>query len=300
MLADYTLPMAQKNAVSSYAEFIGSMLIFGTIGLFRRYIPISSSLLAFLRGLFGSLFLILFLKLKGRKVFHEKDWKKVFLLALSGGLMGANWIFLFEAYNATSIATATLCYYMEPTFVILLSPFLFKEKLTRRKGVCVLASLLGMVMVSGVLDGQGVSSRDLKGILLGLAAAALYASVVTMNKLVSIKDAYEKTVIQLSSAALVLVPYLLVSGEFTSLSLDGMGILMVLVVGLIHTGLAYALYFGSMTGLKAQSIAILSYIDPVSALLLSALFLHESMTLFGILGAVLIIGSAILSELKKK
>lgn len=292
--------MDQKNTVSSYAQFIGSMLIFGTIGLFRRFIPASSSLLAFLRGLLGSLFLILFLKVKGRKVFHGIGLKKLFLLVLSGGLMGANWIFLFEAYNATTIATATLCYYMEPTIVILLSPIIFREHLSLKKGICVLAALLGMIMVSGVLDGGSISSSDFTGVFFGLAAAALYATVVIMNKLVKVDDAYEKTIIQLSSAALVLVPYLLMEGEFSSVSLDLMGVLMVLVVGLVHTGLAYALYFGSMSKLKVQSIAILSYIDPVSALVLSALFLHETMTLFGIVGAILIIGSASASELKRK
>ena len=68
-------------------------------------------------------------------------------------------------------------------------------------------------------------------------------------------------------------------------------------MGLVHTGMAYAIYFGSMSHLKAQSIAVLGYIDPVFALLLSALVLHESLTVFGILGAVLIIGSALVSEI---
>lgn len=290
--------MAQKRSFASYLMLIGAMLIFGTIGIFRRYIALSSSLMAFCRGIMGSAFLVAFLKFKGRKVFHENNRKNLLLLCVSGGLMGANWIFLFEAYNNTTIATATLCYYMEPTIVMLLSPLFFKEKLPTRKIICIALSLVGMVLVSGIVESKGMEKGDSMGILLGLAAAALYASVVIINKKITVEDAYEKTVIQLFSAAVVLIPYLILTEDFSAVSLDGMGILMVLVVGLVHTGLAYALYFGSIQRLDVQSVAILSYIDPVSALILSGLFLGESLTVLGLLGAVLIIGSALMSEIR--
>lgn len=290
--------MAQKRSFASYLMLIGAMLIFGTIGIFRRYIALSSSLLAFCRGIMGSAFLVAFLKLKGRKVFHENNRKNLLLLCVSGGLMGANWIFLFEAYNNTTIATATLCYYMEPTIVMLLSPLFFKEKLPTRKIICIALSLVGMVLVSGVAESKAMGKGDFKGVMLGLAAAALYSSVVIINKKITVEDAYERTVIQLFSAAVVLIPYLILTEDFSAISLDAMGILMVLVVGLVHTGLAYALYFGSIQRLDVQSVAILSYIDPVSALILSGLFLGESLTVLGLLGAVLIIGSALMSEIR--
>ncbi len=287
--------MSENNS-KSYLMLISSMLIFGTIGIFRRYIPISSGLLAFSRGLLGGVLLLLFVLARGRKLAHI-DPKKLLLLALTGAVMGMNWMCLFEAYNYTAVSTATMCYYMQPTIVILLSPFVFREKLSLKKLLCAAAAIVGMVFVSGMIEGGGVRTQDITGILYGLAAAALYATVVIMNKKVQIDDDYEKTIIQLISAAVILIPYLLLTENLSDISLDTLGAVMVLIVGLVHTGIAYALYFGSMKGLKAQSVAVLSYIDPVFALILSSMVLGEKLSAFGIFGAVLVIGSAIVSEI---
>ena len=118
-----------------------------------------------------------------------------------------------------------------------------------------------------------------------------------LNKKGAPVDAYEKTILQLFSAAAVLVPYLLVTENFSALQLTGRDVLLLLVLGIVHTGIAYALYFGSMDGLRAQTIALFSYIDPVVALFLSALLLREPLTAAGMIGAVLILGSAAFSEL---
>lgn len=188
-----------------------------------------------------------------------------------------------------------MCYYMQLTIVILLSPLVSQERLTARRLLCALAAIVGMVFVSGVLDSGGARSGDLSGILFGLGAAVLYATVAILNKKVVLDDVHEKTIVQLAAAA-VLIPYLLATEALSRLSLDAVAVVMVLLVGIVHTGFAYALYFGSMKALKAQSIAVLSYIDPVFALLLSAAALHEPLSAFGLVGAVLIIGSALISE----
>lgn len=290
--------MSENNS-KSYVMIISSMLIFGTIGIFRRYIPISSGLLAFSRGLLGGAFLLLFVFAKGRKLGHIEP-RKLLLLAVTGAVMGMNWMCLFEAYNYTAVSTATMCYYMQPTIVILLSPLVFREKLTLKKLLCAVAAIVGMVFVSGMMEGEGIQAQDIKGILYGLAAAALYATVVIMNKKVQVDDDYEKTIIQLVSAAVILIPYLLLTENWSDISLNALAVVMVIIVGIVHTGIAYALYFGSMKGLKAQSVAVLSYIDPVFALLLSAIVLGEKLSVFGIFGAVLVIGSAIVSEISVK
>lgn len=284
------------SKTNSYLMFITSMLIYGTIGIFRRYIPVSSAILAFVRGIMGALVLICFVKIKGNKVFHSIGRKNFWLLILSGAAMGFNWILLFEAYNYTTVATATLCYYMEPTIVIFAAPLFLKEKLTVKKIICGAVSLLGMVFISGILSEATVQAQELKGIAFGLGAAVLYSTVVILNKIVQIDDAYEKTIIQLSAAAIVLIPYLLLTEDFTAIHLTTVAVIMIFIVGIVHTGLAYALYFGSMNNLSSQSIAVLSYIDPVSALILSAVVLHEGLTLYGIIGAVLIIGAAVIGE----
>jgi len=292
--------MAGEQKTPSFRSsrmFIASMLIFGTIGIFRRYLPFSSAFLACARGISGGFSLLLFISLAGKSSGLGLPKKALLWLAVSGAVMGFNWILLFEAYNYTTVAIATLCYYMEPVIVTLLSPLLFKEKLTAKKSACAACAILGMVLVSGVFgDGQGGS---IKGVLLGLGAAVLYSTVVIINKRVPVEDAYRKTTVQLFSAGLVMVPYLLLTGDSITTGAAGAGdILLLLAVCLVHTGLAYVLYFGSMDGMKAQSVAILSYIDPVTAFLLSALFLREPIGPAGILGAVLIIGSAVISEKK--
>ncbi|HBL40737.1 MAG TPA: EamA family transporter [Ruminococcaceae bacterium] len=291
--------MKEKQS-TAHLEMIIAMLIFGTVGIFRRCIPLSSALLACSRGVLGAGFLAGFVKLKKQKLFHGIGGKNTAFLVLTGAVIGANWMLLFEAYRCTSVATATLCYYMQPTIVLLVSPLLFRERLTLKKMLCALAALGGMVMVSGVADSKKPTGDDISGILFGLGAAALYALAVILNKKISVDDAYGKTVIQLLSASAVLLPYLLLTDGFTAVSLSPFSVLLLVLVGVVHTGIAYALYFAGMKKLQAQSVAMLSYIDPVSALILSALILHERLTLFGLLGAVLIIGSAFVSELNFK
>ena len=288
--------MMQKNDKKSLLMILLSMFIWGSVGIFRRMIPVSSAVLACSRGIIGTLFLILFVKVQGKRLFYPLRKRQILLLCLSGAVMGVNWILLFEAYNYTSVSTATLCYYMAPTIVVLLSPILFREPITLRKGICAAVAVVGMVFVSGVIENGLPSISEIKGVLFGLGAAVLYASVVIINKKLPGIDPFEKTVIQLGSSALVLIPYLLVTGERIPANLSGTAVIMLLIVGLVHTGIAYAMYFGSVDGLQAQTVAILSYLDPITALVLSALVLHEKMTIYGVIGAVLIIGAALVSE----
>lgn len=276
---------------------ISSMVIFGTIGVFRKYIPLSSELIAMIRGIIGSLFLILVLKIKKEMINWQAIKDNLLLIFISGGLLGFNWILLFEAYQCTSVATATLCYYMAPIFVILVSPFIFKERLTIKKIGCVLVSLIGMIFVSGVLNTGFSGIQETTGILFGLIAALFYASVVIINKKIINIDAIDRTVMQLSTAAVILLPYNFITGQFTDVSLTLNVFIILLFVGIVHTGIAYALYFGSIKDLKAQTAALFSYIDPIVAIWLSALVLHENVGISEIIGAVLVLGATIISEL---
>ena len=277
-----------------------SMFVFGTIGIFRRYIPLPSSMVAMTRGIVGMLVLLAFLRLKKVKLDRGAIRKNAPVLVLSGVAMGVNWILLFEAYNYTSVATATLCYYLAPIFIIIVSPFLLRERITAKKLVCVAVALLGMVFVSGVLQ-TGISGvSELRGILLGIAAAAFYASVVLLNKRLGDVPAYDRTILQLGAAGVALLPYVLLTENMAALEFTGLSVLMLAIVCIVHTGVAYALYFGSLMNLKAQTAAILSYIDPVVAIILSALLLKENMDIFGVIGAILVLGAAVVSELPEK
>ena len=217
----------------SLLMIVASMLIFGTIGLFRRYIPVSSAFLAFSRGILGGTILLAFTRLKGKQSREKLPQRTIFLLILTGAIIGINWMLLFEAYNHTTVATATLCYYMQPTIVMLLSPLLFREKLTVRKSVCALIAVIGMVLVSGVTEGGNRPEGHLKGVFLGLGAAVCYASVIILNKKVSGVDPWRKTTIQLISAGAVMIPYLLLTGGFSA---EGVSALTVILISEAWTG----------------------------------------------------------------
>ena len=289
-----------KESIQSKLEFLSSMLIFGTIGLFRKSIPYPSSLIAASRGLLGTVFLLLFLKITHQKLSWSSIKKHLIPLILSGILMGFNWILLFESYNYTSVAVSTVCYYMAPIFVVLAAPYLFKEKLTAKKMICVLASLIGILLVSGIFRTSFTGIREFKGILFGLLAAVLYASVILINKKLTDIESFERTVIQLGTSAAVLFPYTLMTENLISLSFNWTILLLLVVIGIVHTGIAYALYFHSIKSLPTETIALYSYLDPMSAILFSAIVLHESITGTELIGMILILSAALLSEMKTR
>ena len=272
-------------------KMIVSMVIFGTIGIFVQYTPLSSTVIACVRSVIGALFMAAVILVTGKKPNIQAIKKNWILLLLSGGALGFNWICLFEAYRYTTVAVATLCYYMAPVFVIILSPIVLKERLTALKILCTAAAVAGIILISG---GGGGSA---KGIALGLAAAMMYCAILLMNKKMDGIDALEKTLCQLSVSAVVMVVYTLITQDLSEIVPNTVTIVMALVLGIVHTGIAYILFFGSVGKLPAQTSAVLSYIDPVTAIVLSALFLKQPMSAVQIGGAVLILGSMFANEL---
>ena len=283
-------------------KIITAMATFGTIGIFVRYIPLPSSIIALVRGVLATFFLLAVMACGKRWPDKAAITRNLALLLISGVLIGFNWILLFEAYNYTSVAVATLCYYLAPVFVIIASPFVLGEKLTTRKTLCVIAALGGMVLVSGVIqnymNGGNTEDLNLTGVLLGIGAGALYATIILINKKLKDISSYDTTVMQLAAASIVLVPYCLLTVNMGVLEITPVSMALLLIVGIVHTGIAYVLYFGSIKELPAQTVAIFSYIDPILAVLLSALLLKENMDMLSILGAVMILGSTFVSEMK--
>lgn len=282
--------------VKAKVKVIAAMLIFGTIGLFVKNIDLTSSEIALYRGFFGSLFLILVLGLKKERLSWEKSKKNAGVLFYSGAAIGLNWILLFEAYRYTTISNATLSYYMAPLFVVLASPFILKEKLTALKTACVFLAIMGMYLIveKGGINGLGYNHT--LGIAYGIGAALLYASVILATKFLRNMASLEITIIQLMTASLVLAPYVFLKEGMNILSVSMSSFVYLLFLGIVHTGIAYALYFSAMQNLKGQTIAILSYIDPISAVILSTLFLNERMTVVQIIGGFFILSAAFLSE----
>lgn len=290
----------KKENFSSKMSLAGAMVVFGTIGLFVRNIAMPSSVIAFIRGVVGAAFLVAFCLITGKKFSLDRVKEKLLLLCLSGAAIGINWIFLFEAYRFTTVATATLCYYMAPIFVIIMSSLIYKEKLTAKKICCTLVASAGMIFVSGVAETGIGSITEMKGVILGVLAAVFYSSVVLMNKSLGSVPAYDKTIVQLFGAAVVILPYCLVTVDVSDISLDKKSVIMLLIVSIVHTGISYTAYFGSMKNLQSQTIAIMSYIDPIVAVILSAVILKEKMSVLSIVGAVMILSATFLSEINLK
>lgn len=277
-------------------QFLSAMGIFGTIGIFVRYLPMTSGAVAFARAVLGLLCLCAVMLFTGQKPDLAAIRRNLPILLLSGAVMGFNWVLLFESYRYTTIATATVCYYLAPLLLLLTAPFL-GETLNLKKILCICTALVGVVCVSGVTESGLPSLQELKGVLLGIGAAVLYASVMFLNKKLSPIPAYDKTILQLGSAALVILPYLLLTQSTILPEMTSTQWAVLLLVGILHTGFAYTLYFGSMKNLKAHTIAVFSYLDPVIAILLSALLLQEPLSATNIIGTILILGSALYSEL---
>ena len=282
---------------------ISSMVIFGTVGLFKRFIPVSSGELALYRAILGALLLGGVLLVTRQRIPLRTIRRQLPLLLLSGAAMGVNWILLFEAYENTSIALGTISYYFAPVIVMAACPLLFREKMTGRQIICFLLSVLGMVLITclGAPEEAAGERNDLLGILLGLGAAVFYATVMLLNKFIRGVEGLHRTLLQFLAAIVTLLPYVALTGGMSLSGMDAKGWLCLLVVGLVHTGLAYVMYFPSLKELPGQKAAILSYIDPLVAVLISAFVLQEAPLTWGqMIGAVLLLGATLWNELTPK
>ncbi|MDN7240573.1 DMT family transporter [Planococcus sp. N028] len=281
--------------MKSEIQFILSMIIFGTIGLFVRYIDLSSSETALLSSSIGCLFLTFVFLLMKKSI----PWKLVktnaVILLLSGIALGGNWIFLYKSYDYTTITNATLGYYFAPVFVMILSPIILKEQLPIKKIVCIGVAVVGMLLIVG--NGLSTSGTgDFIGIFFGLVAAAFYAALMLLNKFIKDLAKLEITIIQLGTTALLLLPYVLFTEGLNILEVSGSSIPFILILGIVNTGIGFWLFFSGMQKLKGQSIAMLSYVDPFVAIAISWLILQEQMTVIQIIGGALLLGSTFVSE----
>lgn len=286
-----------KKIKSARMMLIASMTIFGTLGLFVRNISVSSGELALYRAVLAAMLIAIYLLATKQKIPVRAIKKEIPLLLVSGVAMGINWILLFEAYKYTTISAATLSYYFAPVIVTAVCPVLFREKLTVKQIICFFMSTLGLVMITGIGD-AGKSGTDLLGIFFGTGAAAFYAAVILLNKFIKNVEGIHRTFLQFLSAIVTLIPYVAATSGVTLGGMDGMGWICLLIVGFIHTGVTYCMYFSSLKELPGQKAAILSYIDPLVAVLVSVLLMNETMTIWQFVGGGLILGFTLWNEME--
>lgn len=280
-------------------KIIISMTVFGTIGLFVKNIPLASGEIALFRAIIAAISIIIYQLFSRKRIRFSEIKKDLPLLFLSGAVMGFNWILLFEAYNYTTISIATLSYYFAPVVVMIVCPILFKEKMTLKQIACFIMSTIGLILIIGV-DGADMGVNNLKGIGLGLGAAVFYATVIILNKFIKNVTGIDRTLLQFFAAIIVLTPYVFATSGINLSSAGKLGILNLLIVGVIHTGIIYCLYFSSLKNLKGQEAAIISYIDPLVAIIVSVMILGETITMMQIAGGLLILGFTLLNEIKIK
>lgn len=272
------------------------MVVFGTLALFVKNISLPPEEIALFRALIASVAIILYKALTAEKLHFARIKKELPILFLSGAAMAFNWIFLFKAYNHTSVSIATLSYYFAPVIVMIASPILFKEKLSRKQIICFIMATTGLVMIIGV-SGTNQSHSNFTGIAFGLSAAALYATVILLNKHIKSVTGIDRTLIQFFAAIIILLPYIYLTTGIHITSLDRWGLFNLLFLGTVHTGITYCLYFSSLKDLKGQEAAIFSYIDPLVAIIISVIILNESMSPVQILGGLMILGFTLFNEI---
>lgn len=275
--------------------FMFSMIIFGAVGVFAKYIDLSSSKIAFFLSLIGAVFLLIIFVFKKMKVSWDLVRTNVLVLLIAGIALSGNWIFLFQAYKETTIANAALSYYFAPVLVIMFSPFVLKEKLSLKKVMCIVVALLGLFLILQNSTG-GSTGNHLLGIGYGLIAAGFYAVLTLANKFIRGLDGLTITLLQLGLSVLLLFPLVLLTEGFNFSSLTGKSIFVLLLLGILHGGIGFYMFFAGMKGLKAQSIAVLSYVDPLTSLLISAFIIREGMSVQQLIGAALLLGSIWIGE----
>ena len=288
-----------KRLMSPRTMLMSSMAVFGTLGLFVRNISVSSGELALYRAILAALLIAVFLAATKQAIPFGEIKREIPLLLLSGVAMGFNWILLFEAYRYTTVSVATLSYYFAPVIVTIACPVLFREKMTAKQWICFFMSTLGIVLITGLGD-LSAGSNHIIGILFGLGAACLYATVVLLNKFIRKVEGIHRTFLQFLAAILVLIPYVGFTSGVTLSGLNRTGWVCLLIVGFVHTGVTYCLYFSSLKELPGQKAAILSYIDPLVAVLVSVLILGEGMTVMQMIGGILILGFTLWNEISPK
>lgn len=275
-------------------KYIISLLIFGTNGVFASHIDLTSAEIVCMRTLVGSAALILVLLISRTRL----DWavmkREAPKLLAAGVCLGVNWALLFEAYKLMSVSMATLTYYTAPVIVLLLSPVLLKEKQSARAYIGMAAVVTGMVLAVGLSDTEISAS----GLLVGLGSAVFYAGLIIFNKKIDGVTGLTLTTVEMVIAACVMAPYVLLTGGRIGFPADTEGTLYLLFLCLVNTGLACWLYFSSMNRLSARTVTLFGYVDPVSALIFSAIFLGDRLGALQLLGAVLVFAGAAYGQTK--
>ena len=281
-----------------YLMFVAAMLIFGSNGVFASMLDMSGAQLVLMRTLIGGAVLLIIILISRSRTPREVLIREKWRLLFAGVCLGANWALLFEAYNLMNVSLATLTYYTAPVLVLVLAPFVLKERQNSLAYVGMLVVVVGMLLVVGTDFGEG--GVTVTGLVVGLGSAVFYAMLMLVNKKISGVSGLNLTFIEIIIAAAILLPYVFATSGGVPLPTDARGIFALLFLCTVNTGFACWLYFSSMNRLPAKAVALMGYFDPVSALIFSAVFLDERLSTVQFIGAVLVLAGALVGQLRPR
>lgn len=275
---------------------IASAMLWGTYGSFLTVIEargMNADVINFLRFASTSLPILLYLLVKKREALHVK--KKDLWLFAANGL--ASILFFTSCYAAaireTKIAVAAALLYTAPAIVLLLSALLFGEKITPRKLLCILLSVLGCALVSGL--GSGGATLTARGLLLGLGAGLGYALYSIFSRLIQ-QRGYSTFTNVCWTFLIAAAAYLAISafkGNASQIADLPAAALLSVVCGLLTGLLAYLLYTAGLREMEPSRAAQLATIEPVFAALLGVLLFRQSLSVTECLGIALVVTAVV-------
>lgn len=286
----------KKSQTGKTIQYLIAVIIYGTIGFFLHYVNASSEFVVMCRGLIGSFFILIIMLIRKESPDLKAIKMNLFLLIGSGVALGLNWVFLFSGYKY-SISVSSLCNYTAPIMIVLISALFLKARINRKQLICIVSSFVGIILISGVLENQGTS--DNHAFVYGMLASFGFVMLVLFNRKLKNIKSLDRTIVQLFVSFLTVLPYVIINHSIPT-SLDEKSIILILILGIVHTGIAYIFYFGAIDTLDITKVAVLGYIEPVLSVLTGVIFFKEGLGIYGVIGAILILLSAIVSETSKK
>lgn len=276
-------------------KFVIALLMFGSNGILAHYISLDSFQIVLFRTFFGCITLLLLMKLCKHPFTFLQHKRSFIFLILSGVSIGISWLFLYEAYQQIGVNIASLIFYCGPVLVMAASPLLFKEKLTRQKMICFMVVFAGIILInSRALQDQHTKS----GLITSALSAFMFACMIAFNKKTSPITGMENAAFQMTFAFLTVL-IVVAFKQGLSFYIPQGDFLPILALGVLNTGFGSYLYFSAISTINVQTVALVGYVEPLSAVIFSFLILKEQLLPLQILGALLITLGAILSEIKK-
>jgi drug/metabolite transporter (DMT)-like permease len=262
-------------------EMIITTAIWGSIPILAIFSDLPSPVFVFFRVFITSIFLIPVIR--KRVNLRNLINKYVFL---SGIFLALNWILLFYAVSIIQVSEAILLYYSGPIFAILIMHFL-GERIGINRYISIIIAFTGIFII--------INPTTLNisiGALIALASGIFYGLLAVASKMVTgIVNSKELVFYQTIISTIITSPFLLILRFNLTLN----NIVIVTIAALVNTLLALFLWYDALTKISVQLSSILSYLDPVFAMLFVFIFLHQIPTLISLLGGILIISSGIFS-----